>query len=183
MSKQQATQLDSARPVIVLVTICLVSGLLLGVAHALTQPVAEAVAAQRTHDTYAALVPEAQDFQALTSTVEGCTAAIAAKDASGQTVAYVLVAQAKCYGGDVPLAVAFSPYGSVQRVVALSNSETPGVGKRIAEDDFIGQFAGLPAQEVTTDQIDTISGATISSKAAIAAFDTAVQAFGEVQNQ
>ena len=52
---------------------------------------------------------------------------------------------------------------------------------RIAEDSYIGQYVGLTAAPVTADDIDLISGATISSKAALSAFNIAVEAFEEVR--
>ena len=63
----------------------------------------------------------------------------------------------------------------------MSNDETPGLGTKIANDSYIGQYVGLAAAPVTADDIDLISGATISSKAALAAFNIAVEAYEEVR--
>ena len=173
------TLAQTVYPAGVLAAICVVAGLLLGVVHGLTAPIAQANAEQRAQETYAALVPEAASFEPLACEVEGCTAALAALDAQGQVVAYVMVAQAKGYGGQVPLAVAFDPDGTVRAVVALSNSETPGLGTRIAEGGYLDQYVGLSAQAAEAD-VDLISGATISSRAALAAFNAAAEAYGEV---
>ena len=97
-------------------------------------------------------------------------------------VAYVIVAQSKGYGGQVPIAVAFSPDGEVTSITAMSNSETPGLGSRIAEESYIGQYVGKPAAALDASEVDLISGATISSKAALSAFNIATTVFEEVQN-
>ena len=174
--------LATIRPVIVLVAICVVAGALLGSVHFVTAPIAAATAEARAQETYAALVPEAASFEEVECSVEGCTAALRALDASGATVGYVIVAQSKGYGGQVPIAVAFSPDGTVTNITAMSNSETPGLGSRIAEESYIGQYVGLAAEPLTASDVDLISGATISSKAALAAFNVAVEAFEEVCN-
>ena len=80
----------------------------------------------------------------------------------------------------MPIAVAFAPKGTVKAITAMSNDETPGLGTKIANESYIGQYVGKPAQALTADDVDLISGATISSKAALAAFDIAVEAYEEV---
>ena len=172
----------SFKPIIVLVSICAIAGVLLGVVHQVTAPVAAAIAEQRAQETYASLVPDAASFEAIETSVDGCTAALRAVDASGSTVAYVVVAQSKGYGGQVPIAVAFTPDATVLSITTMPNSETPGLGSRIAEEFYIGQYVGKPAQTLAVEDIDVISGATISSKAALSAFNIAVQVFEEVQN-
>lgn len=171
---------STIRPVLVLVAICMVASALLGVVHEVTAPIAEANAQAKAHETYAALVPGAKEFVELECAVDGCTAALEARDAAGDVIAYVIVAQSRGYGGQVPIAVAFAPKGTVKAITAMANDETPGLGTKIANDSYIGQYVGLPAEPLTADDIDLISGATISSKAALAAFDVAVEAYEEV---
>lgn len=177
-----AKQPLSFMPVVVLVTICVVAGILLGLVHQVTAPLAAAQVEAKAQATYAALVPEAASFEELETSVEGCTAALRAVDGSGNAVGYVIVAQSKGYGGQVPIAVAFSPDGEVTSITAMSNSETPGLGSRIAEESYIGQYVGKPATALDASEVDLISGATISSKAALSAFNIATTVFEEVQN-
>ncbi len=172
--------LASTMPIVVLVAICVVAGVLLGFVHNATAPIAAQAAHERQQQTYRDLMPDAIEFVDAESTIEGCTAFVQAQDAQGETAGYVAIAQAKGYSGQVPLAVAFGADGVVQRVIAMKNNETPGLGTRIAEEDFIGQFAGQPARALEMEEIDAISGATISSKAACDAFNCAVEAYGEV---
>lgn len=177
----QPSLFATIRPVVVLVAICMVAGTLLGAVQTVTAPVAAANAEARAQATYAALVPEAASFEPVACEVEGCTAALEARDASGATVAHVIVAEAKGYGGPVPLAVAFDADGTVIKAIVMPNDETPGLGTKVENEAYIGQFAGLEAEPADDKAIDLISGATISSKATLAAFNTAVEAYEEVR--
>ena len=178
---KRPSAMASAKPILVLVTICLVAGVLLGAVHQLTAPIAAANADAAAQEVYAALVPEAASFEPVECDVEGCMAALKALDASGQPVAYVIVSQSKGYGGPVPIAVAFSTEGTVGGITAMPNDETPGLGTRIADEEHIGQYKGMPAEQVDEEGIDLISGATISSRAALSAFNIAVEAYEEVR--
>ena len=172
---------QTIRPVIALVAVCAVASVLLAGVHQMTAPLAAANAEQRAQEVYAALMPKATSFDPVECDVDGCVSALEAHDASNQLVGHVIVAFAKGYGGDVPIAVAFDTSGTVAGIIAMSNSETPGLGTRIADDSYIGQYVGLPAQQTDEQSIDFISGATISSKAALKAFNTAVEAYEEVR--
>lgn len=169
------------RPILALVAICVLAGALLGAVHELTDPVIAAAAQRRERETFAALVPEAASFEAVACSVEGCTGAFYALDGSGARIGVVVVAESKGYGGEVPLAVAIDETGTVTKVTVMSNNETPGLGSRIEDESYIGQYVGLPAKETSDETIDLISGATISSKAALEAFNRAVEAYEEVR--
>lgn len=171
---------ETVRPVIVLVAICIVASALLGYVHAVTAPIAEANAAQKAQETYKMLVPEAKEFVEVACEVDGCVSALEARDAAGNVVAYVIVAQSKGYGGQVPIAVAFGKDGSVKSITTMANDETPGLGTKIAQDSYIGQYVGKDAAPLEASDVDLISGATISSKAALSAFNIAVEAYEEV---
>ena len=168
-------------PVVVLVTICMVASALLGFVHEVTDPIAKANAERKAQEIYASLVPEAASFEPVDCSVAGCTAALEARDASDAVIAHVIVAQSKGYGGQVPIAVAFGADGTVSAITAMANDETPGLGTKIANDSYIGQYVGKAAEATTADDVDLISGATISSKAALAAFNIAVEAYEEVR--
>ncbi len=65
------------------------------------------------------------------------------------------------FGGPIELMVGISSDGKVVGVDVVSMSETPGLGSKTGNSDFLSQFIGA-AGEV---KVDAISGATISSKA------------------
>jgi electron transport complex protein RnfG len=65
------------------------------------------------------------------------------------------------------------------------NSETPGLGSKVTEDNFLVQFQGInpqnPLKVVKTEgtrpeEIDAVSGATISSRAVVSGVQAAAEA-------
>ena len=80
------------------------------------------------------------------------------------------------------IAVGISNEGELTGIGFLSISDTPGLGMRAKEPDFKDQFIGKKAEklEVTKtgasadNQIQAISGATITSKAVTNATDAAI---------
>lgn len=171
----------SVRPVAMLVAICLVAGVLLGAVYQLTEPVIDANEERRAQDAYRMLVPEAASFEPRECAVEGCVATLRALDEAGNELAWIVVAESKGYGGQVPIAVCFDSAGTVRSALAFANDETPGLGTKIADEAYIGQYVGLAAEPLEASSIDLISGATISSKAALAAYNVAVEAYQEVR--
>lgn len=180
-SKSKPPVLDTVRPVIVLVVICIVAGTLLGLVHGITEPLALANEQQREQEIYQELFPNAASFEEVACSVEGCLSVQNALDGSGAKVGCVVYTQSKGYGGQVGLIVAFGEDGCVNNIVAIPTDETPGLGTRVNDESYIGQYVRLPAELLEEESVDFISGATISSKAVLAAYNIAVQAYLEVQ--
>jgi len=94
----------------------------------------------------------------------------------GAGVGYAFLAVGKGYGGDIKILVGLEDETTIKGITIISQSETPGLGSRIAEGFFAGKFAGLNIGEVALKrdggQIDAITGATISSGAVVDAVRT-----------
>ncbi len=86
-----------------------------------------------------------------------------AKDASGNLIAHVIIAEAFGYSSDIKTVASLSPEGNIIAVKILDQRETPGVGSQIEEEKFLNQFKGRNFNQ----QFDTITGATVSSEAVI----------------
>lgn len=107
-------------------------------------------------------------------------------DAQGRRAGYVLRGSASGYADAVSLMCAYEP--ATRRLLGLKvleSRETPGLGDRIQHDpSFAARFAGreAPIQGVKpgkgtgeAHEVDTLSGATISSRAVIRAVNEAVR--------
>lgn len=164
------------KPVAVLLAICVAVGAILSGVNALTAPAIAANEEASRNATYFAALPEADSFTSLECGMDGVTAVLKADNGAG----YVITAQARGYGGQVPAAVSFSPDGTIQKVVMMSNDETPGLGQKVTDEDFSGQFAGRAAESIALSDIDSVSGATISSRAALAAVNLAIAAYQQI---
>jgi electron transport complex protein RnfG len=84
--------------------------------------------------------------------------------------------------------VAFGPDFKILRMKVLTNSETPGIGKKVEDESFLKQFIGLGTQmdlSVKPDDsgkyiIDAISGATFSSRGVTEAVNIAIRFIREI---
>lgn len=166
---------DFVKPVVVLGTIAAVTSALLAVTNSVTAPVIAENTARIADETRKALLPAAAGFAEVVPETEtdGVTDIYEATDGTG----YVVSAEAAGYGGQVPVMVAFDADGNIAAVRFLSNSETPGLGQKVRDEDFGAQFAGMPAAAIGLSDIDGIAGATISSGAAVSAVNAAITAY------
>lgn len=172
---------DFARPIVVLGVICLVTSLLLAVTNDITAPIITENAIKKANETRAALLPAADSFTEvkMETEIEGVTEVYSADNGTG----YVITAQSKGYDGPVPVMVSFNKEGSVEAVRFLDNTETPGLGKKVSEPAFAQQFFGIPAENFTLEDIDAVTGATFSSKAAVNAINAAIDAYSVVKGE
>lgn len=77
------------------------------------------------------------------------------------------------FGGDLDVLVGYHADRSVRGVRLISHSETPGLGSRVGEAEYLEQYTGKSGSLVLDQDIDAISGSTISSKALLDAVNLA----------
>lgn len=100
----------------------------------------------------------------------------------GKTSGYVFSAVPKGYGGEIQVTVGVSLEGRITGVEIGENNETPGLGSKAAEPGFTGQYGnketGMKLSVVkkkpsADNEVEAISGATITSKAVTSAVQAA----------
>jgi len=101
---------------------------------------------------------------------------------------YAFLALGKGYGGSINILVGLENETTIKGISIISQSETPGLGVRVSESSFMGEFAGLNIGDVALrqdgGQIDAITGATISSGAVVDAVRaTAVERVKSLQGK
>lgn len=79
----------------------------------------------------------------------------------GDVCGYAASVAPNGFGGPINLVVGVDSAGTVMGVEVVSMSETPGLGSRVGNDDFLSRFKGAVGEV----SVDVISGASISSKA------------------
>ena len=185
---------------VILFVITLIAGVCLGAVHEITlEPIAQAQLAANTA-TYQEVYPDAASFtvnEELTGAIETSAEEIAgqgygsvtvdsvqeALDASGSVIGYLITSTStEGYGGSIQVAVGITNEGSLTGIGFLSISETAGLGMNAQNPEFKDQYAGKTAQvfEVTKtgatadNQINAISGATVTSRAVTGAVNAAV---------
>lgn len=149
-----------------LFVICLVIALGLSALNYVTAP----VIAQLT---------ETAKKEAMSSVLPGCELTMANENVSigtidGKTVGYAVnVTTQEGYGGAIEMIIGFDENFNITGLEYISMSETPGLGTRAKEEGFKTQFLGQPAKAF--EEIDALTGATVTSKAVNGAINQASQ--------
>ena len=97
--------------------------------------------------------------------------------ASGSS--YAVIATPGGFGGEVTMMVGIVD-GTVSGISVISHAETPGLGAVAAASSakgeaFRGQFVGQSGELVIGDQVDAMSGATITSTAVVTGVNAALR--------
>ena len=95
----------------------------------------------------------------------------------GRTVGYVSQITTKGFGGDIVVTVGMDTDGVLTgiRVGGEGFSETAGLGARTRDEAFTAPFAGKTAPVALGEDVDAVTGATISSSAVTVAVNTAAE--------
>ena len=148
-------------PIVFLTLIVLISVSLLLYINTFTS---EIVKAQNQAKIKAALE---QIFPELTEFEEDGEIYIIYEDAD--IIGYTFIASGSGYSGEINILVGINSDYAIKDVAILSHTETPGLGSKITEEAFTGQFIGLDTGDMALSKdggkIDAITGATISSRA------------------
>lgn len=168
----------------IMVAITVIAGMLLGLVYQVTKnPIAEqeALAKQKAcQEVFADAasfgtigVDAAAGWDEEGYAQESIDEVMEAKDASGELLGYVITVTTKeGYGGDIQFSIGVRLDGTVNGMSILSISETAGLGMR-AEEVLKPQFAGKNVEKfaysksgaAADNEIDAISGATITTNA------------------
>ena len=189
---------------IALTVITLISGLLLGLVHDITaDPIAKQEAKEKS-EAYKAVFADAASFETLTDTEDpDLEAYLDDQGYPGESINEVMLAKDDSgnvlgYGGDIKFAMGVKDDGTMTGISFLSISETAGMGMRADTDDFKDQFKDRKTEKITytktgaagADQIDALSGATITTNAmtngvnaGLCAYRYEMQLAGEGDNQ
>ena len=169
-------------PALTLFLICaVVTGLLAGT-NLLTKDVIAQQEAAAEEASRKIVLSSAESFEKKTLSVDGTEVEYyEGTDASGAVAGLVFTTAAKGYGGDINVITGIGSDGSVAGVVILSLEETPGLGANAQNESFLNQYQGgagpfevIKSGTPSENQIQALTGATISSKAVTEAVNQAV---------
>ncbi|MCM8793657.1 MAG: RnfABCDGE type electron transport complex subunit G [Candidatus Omnitrophica bacterium] len=150
---------------IILMLVCLIASAVLAFTYKTTSPLITLQKEKEEKETLNSIYEEAEEFRK----VEDYYLVYKNKNLLG----YILRISIKGYAGPIELLVGFDKEGVINKVYILEQKETPGLGGKIAEIKyqekepwFLRQFKGKKTENLSS-EINTITGATISSKAVI----------------
>ena len=192
---------------LLLTALTVILGLILGYVHQITEePIAQQEAATK-QAAFSEVFPEATNFQELELTedemdvrfadaiaaggytdeyIDGVAAAM---DDADQILGYVFTITTKeGYGGDIQFVMGISNENVIKGISFLSIEETAGLGMKATGDDFKSQFVDKPAELLeysktgaeAENQIDALSGATITTNAVTNGVNAGVLAFQSI---
>lgn len=91
----------------------------------------------------------------------------------GNFLGYCVQTTTAGFGGDLTMMVGFYSDCSIAGVQILSHSETPGLGAKVNDEGYLSQYGGKSGELTLGEDVDAISGATISSRAVLAGVSAA----------
>ena len=169
----------------ILFAITLIAGLILGFVNQLTaDPIAKQpgwkIQEERAEDASGAA------YQAAAGVRLGKVYTALAQD--GSVMGYVIgVTSTEGYGGDIEIMMGVTTEGRLNGISILSISETPGLGMQAGEvlvpqfaDKEVKTFQYTKSGARADNEIDAISGATITTKAVTGAVNEGLAYFREV---
>lgn len=181
---------------LILTAITLVAGVLLGFVYEITkEPIAMAQETAKK-EAYQNVMSDADTFDVMTleeyQNVEGTSVDEAVEAKEEDTLkGYIITATSKNgYGGDIQIVVGVSLEGMVTGVEILSISETAGLGMNAQKEEFREQYVGksidahgykvTKSDAAAENEIDAISGATVTSNAVTDAVNVALSYYYNV---
>lgn len=174
-----------------LTIICLVAALALGYTNYITVGPIEEQTQIANDAARKSTLPSAETFEKVDLTKYDMTKYATVNEVykgvkGSSAVGYTLNVTTKGYGGSFNVTVGIGADGKVTGVSVGANSETAGLGANATKASFRDQYIGKDtSKEITVikngtpkdDQINALSGATITSKAVTSAVNTATSFF------
>lgn len=188
---------DMIRLGLTLLAICVVASFALGATNQITSPIIVQRGIQANNELRQNVLPEAKEFSEVKSSEykdigDGIVAEVyEGLNDSGEVVGYTVKTLPSGYGGEIELMVGISADGKITGVKTGTMSETPGLGSKAADPNFIDQYKDKTSEPLEVvkgaasaeNQIQAISGATITSTAVTDGVNVALEVFSSALNK
>jgi electron transport complex protein RnfG len=166
------TSRDIAKITLNLVIVYLIGGLILAAVYAKTSPIMYRNALLEKENALKKLMPDADKIEKAGDwTVHGKHAEYFIARKEDKIIGYIVQSYGKGYSSYIDILVAVDTDFKVEKIGILDQKETPGLGDEVDTAAFKNQFEGKNVDHLkvvktdTTEDIQAISGATISSRA------------------
>ena len=179
MSKKVSFK-ENFLPIIVLVSVCLIIGSAMAAINLITEPKILETHAKKEAEALSAVVPDNDGFnkEEISDLPESVVALYS--DKGSDAVAVMLSVKGYDSSNPMSVAVGFDGEGKIIKCSVIAcTGETKGIGSKVSEDSFLSRFIG----KKSGDEVDTISGATISSSAFKEAISDAGAAVAEFREK
>ncbi len=190
------------RDAAILFAITVIAGAVLGFVYEVTkEPIAEQEARAR-QEACQEVFADAASFETLSGSEDSSVTGLAengydkvsvdevmeAKSSAGEALGYVIILTSHDgYNGDIQFSMGLRKDGTLNGISLLAISETPGLGMRAEEvlkpqfaEKQVAGFSYTKSGAVSDDQIDAISGATITTNAVVESVNAGLWYFQNV---
>lgn len=167
----------------VLFAVCTITALLLGAVYGLTKDTIDQNNSKVMKDSISfifegdILIKEAIVTEELDASVKEVYLVTENEEAVGYAVHVAPLG----FKAEIEMIVGIGINGECKSVRIISLSETPGLGSKVSEKDFLSQFEGKNEKFTVKENITPIASATISSKAVSAGVNAAMDAYKVVE--
>ncbi len=171
---------------LVLFLITALSGILLGFAYEGTKDIIAEKKEAVNQAAYMSVLPGASNLNPVEIPDGASESVIEAYE--DEKAGYALKVEGTGYGGTIEIALGISREGTLCAISIISSSETAGLGQRASDPSFKDQFQGKAASGDLTvtkqaasseNEIEAISGATITSRAVTSAVNEGIQFYNQ----
>jgi|TARA_B100001971_G_C18253624_1_gene580221 electron transport complex protein RnfG len=155
---------EAIRLTTTLVIICVLSAITLSVTYDKTNPIIETNKAEALNNALEDVLP-AESFEEIEVGMSSIERVYKGFNNEGNVIGLVLLSERAGFQDYITTLIGIDLGARrVTKVNILEHLETPGLGARIEEDEFLSRFEGyLVADGVTKATVDAVTGATISS--------------------
>lgn len=153
-------------PVVILVAIAVVTTALLAVTNFISAPVIVANQEANANAVRQELLPDADSFSQVDTdllTSDDSSAHVDSVYQADNGSGYVITIVTKSFGGDLTMMVGLNADGTISGVQVTDSSDTPGVGSKDAQPEYLAQYDGLSSltsENVKNETSTTSSGST-----------------------
>ena len=162
------------RITVVMVAISACVALLLGIVNAVTADKIKENGMSEFTEAVKTIFPDSDNITELEITTEPPVNLIYEVKKSDEHIGYCIQVLPKGFDGIIDIIVGTDVAGTILGVQIVSHSETPGLGSRAADEDYLAAYIGMSGQIEFDDNIAAIAGATVTSNAVLEGINAAL---------
>lgn len=164
------------KPVISLTLICLLTGLIISGVNLLTSARIDENLDAAERRAVSEVFGDDIVYTAIDEVPDNVNGIYKVSNNSGGLAGYCVSVSPNGFGGNIDMVVGIDPSGKIIGVAITALSETPGLGSRVADSEYLAGYSGLGGTPALGRDIDAISGATISSRSVLSGVNRALEA-------
>lgn len=155
---------ESIRMILTLVIICILSAITLSITYDKTNPIIQENKVRALKEALKEVL-NADHFEEIDFQTDKVKKIFKGLDNNNEVIGFVLLSEKAGFQSFIKTLIGVElKTRKITKIKIIEHLETPGLGARIEEDTFLSQFQN---QELEKQNVDAITGATISSTAVI----------------